>query len=106
MTACIYNEAWRGPCGAAAGSSGYCPEHEPLRCRSCGAKATEGCEGGSGGLGCGAPLCPNCGHGYVETGRSYRDHFTGQARPEFESVHKPKAELHGWQRIWRPKPAA
>lgn len=26
-------------------------------------------------------------------------------RPEFESVHKPKTELRGWQRIWTP-PAA
>jgi len=61
MSQCKFDNGWGRHCNQEAGASGFCEEHNKLKCVSCGKQATKSCDQ-TGGLVCGAPLCPDCVH--------------------------------------------
>lgn len=85
--ACRFIKAWIGKCVGMARKSGYCKEHEGLKCVSCGQQATHECNE-TGGLVCGSPLCDDCTHNVHPEGHNGM-FFTW---PEGMKMHCRKSE--------------
>ena len=60
---CKFVKAWIGDCGENADESGYCPNHEAMKCCSCKSQATHECDMTGTQFVCGSPLCDDCEHG-------------------------------------------
>ena len=84
---CIFGKAWIGKCTMEADESGYCEEHENVKCCSCGEKATHECDE-TGSLVCGAPLCDECTHNTHPEGHNGMMHRW----PEGMKAHCKKSE--------------
>ena len=51
---------WTGVCKKEANKSGYCLEHEKVKCAKCGKQATDFCDYAYSIAVCGMPLCTEC----------------------------------------------
>ena len=51
---------WIGLCKKEANKSGYCLEHEKVKCAKCGTQATDLCDYAYSMSVCGMPLCTKC----------------------------------------------
>lgn len=63
---CKFGKAWTGPCNEEG--EPYCPEHDGVKCCSCGEQATHECAVTMTQFVCGYPLCDNCEHELTEAG--------------------------------------
>lgn len=61
---CLFDLAFRGPCGKPTEAGKFCEEHAAKKCISCGEPATRECSTAYQFV-CGFPLCDNC----VDNGR-------------------------------------
>lgn len=88
---CKFELAWIGTCNVEANDSGFCSEHENIKCCSCGDKATRECSE-TMGLVCGAPLCGTCEHTIRDNGCNsggiLPEGLRGHCKPE-EQVYNP-----------------
>ena len=58
---CRFSLAWIGSCKKPCGESGFCDQHEGVKCCKCGKQATQECPHTSQFV-CGFPICDTCKH--------------------------------------------
>lgn len=62
-TTCGFDIAWVGRCKSKADGTGFCDEHQKVKCR-CGRQAVRECDTTMGAFVCGFPTCGRCTHSH------------------------------------------